>query len=77
MILNYLATMRIPPTAISVSSPSHFNILGGSAPTSITIDSTSTTIGSVALNYAASVGSGATLVYGASALAYIGLASEL
>jgi hypothetical protein len=77
LILNYLVTMRIPPTAISVSSPSHFNILGGSAPTSITIDNTSTTIGSVALNYASSVGSGATLVYGASALAYIGLSSEL
>jgi hypothetical protein len=77
LILNYLATMRIPPTAISVSSPSHFNILGGAAPTSITIDNTSITIGSVALNFASSVGSGATLVYGASALAYIGLASEL
>jgi hypothetical protein len=77
LILNYLVTMRIPPTAISVSSPSHFNILGGSAPTSITIDSTSTTIGSVALNYTSSVGSGATLVYGASASAYIGLSSEL
>jgi hypothetical protein len=77
LILNYLVTMRIPPTAISVSSPSHFNILGGAAPTTITIDNTSTTIGSVALNYASSVGSGATLVYGASALAYIGLSSEL
>lgn len=77
MILNYLATMRVPPTAITISSASHFNILGGSAPTSITIDSTSTTIGSVVLNFASSVGTSATLVYGASALAYIGLASEL
>ena len=77
MILNYLATMRIPPTTISVSSASHFSILGGSIPSSITLDSASTTIGSVALNFAASVGTGSTLVYGNSALAYIGLAAEL
>ena len=77
LMLPYFTPMRVPPTAISVSSVSHFQILGGSTPTSITLDSTSTTIGSVYLSFASSVGTGGTLIYGVSASAYIGLSSEL
>jgi hypothetical protein len=76
--LPYVVVMRAVPTTLALSSAADFNILGGATASSITLDSTSTTIGSLALNYAASQGSYlAKLVYTTSSTAYIGIGAEL
>jgi len=76
--IQFFVPMRVIPTTLSYSAVADFNVLGGAAPTSITLDSPSTTFGSLAFNYSTSQGSYlAKLVYTTSSTAYLGIGAEL